>query len=222
MYNPLQNQAYDYLKTSILSGRLQSGHFYSETQIAKEIGLSRTPVRGALQQLQRSKLVEIIPNKGFMVWKMTLKDVIETYQVRSAIEGYAATQVANDQALGTGKRIIRLLESVYAKQVVLTKEPFNIDALSKIDHDFHKTMVDYLNNPSLSELFSSHFFRIQAICINTFRVPNRPTIALEEHRAILEALRSGQRDLAYMMALKHVENVEKLMIEVLKTAKNDI
>ena len=67
----LQHQAYEHLKNSIMSGELRSGYIYSETRIAKELGLSRTPVRDALQRLSQNKLVNIIPNKGFMAVSYT-------------------------------------------------------------------------------------------------------------------------------------------------------
>jgi DNA-binding GntR family transcriptional regulator len=215
-YNPLQNTAYEYLKKNIFLGRLKSGCFYSETKIAKEIGLSRTPMREALQQLQRNKLVEIIPSKGFRIWKMSKKDVMEIYQVRAAIEGYAAIQIAKGRSSAAGEKVIKTLQKIHTKQTVLLKTPFNIDAFTKMDQHFHETMVTYLQNFSLSELFNSLFYRIRAICISTFQSPNRPIEALQEHRAIIDSLCAGKDKLAYDAVLHHVENVERIMIMLLE------
>jgi DNA-binding GntR family transcriptional regulator len=215
-YNTLQSQAYEYLKKRIFSGQLKTGQLYSETQVAREIGLSRTPLRGALQQLQRHKLVEILPNKGFKIWEMSIKDITETYQVRAAIEGYAAIQIARDQNSEGGKKVIRALKKIHSSQITLFKKPFNIDAFTKTDQRFHEIMVSYLRNLSLTELFNSVHYRIQAICISTFKVPNRPKDALEEHATIIEAMANGEEHLAYAAVLKHLENVEKTMISILK------
>jgi DNA-binding GntR family transcriptional regulator len=215
-YNTLQSQAYQYLKKRIFSRLLTKGKLYSETQIAKEIGLSRTPLRGALQQLQRDKLVEILPNRGFKIWEMSEKDITETYQVRAAIEGYAVIQIARAQQSESGKKVITVLRKIHISQMALLKEPLNIDLFTKTDQRFQEMMVNNLHNQSLSELFNSVYYRIQAICISTFQVPNRPKDALKEHAAIIEALSNGEEHLAYTAILDHLENVKNVMIAMLE------
>jgi DNA-binding GntR family transcriptional regulator len=210
-YTPLHNNAYEYLKESILKGKFQPGKFYSETKLAKEIGLSRTPVRVALQQFQREKLIEIIPNKGFSVCKMTVDDVIETYQIRAAIEGYAAAQLARDKSV-RGKTEIKKLEQLYAKQKEQLQEPFDLAGFTLTDEQFHETLVDYLENTSLSELFFNQLYKIHVIAVNTFHIAKRPYRAVQEHGTIVKAIRSGRSEAAYNAVLAHLENIEKSML----------
>jgi DNA-binding GntR family transcriptional regulator len=214
-YTPLYNNAYEYLRVNILQGKFQPGEFYSETKLAKEIGLSRTPVRVALQQLQREKLIEIIPNKGFSVCKMTVDDVIETYQIRAAIEGYAAVQLARDKSV-RGKREIKKLEQLYAKQKEQLQEPFDLACFTLTDEKFHETLVDYLENTSLSELFFNQLYKIHVIAINTFHIAKRPHRAVREHGTIVKAIRSGRSEAAYNAVLAHLENIEKSMLLLTK------
>jgi DNA-binding GntR family transcriptional regulator len=207
-YTPLHNNAYEYLKEHILQDKFQPGKFYSETKLAKEIGLSRTPVRVALQRLQRERLIEIIPNKGFSLCKMTVDDVIETYQIRAAIEGYAAVQLARDKS-SRGKKEIKKLEQLYTKQKEQLKEPFDAASFILTDEKFHITLVDYLENTGLSEFFFNQLYKIHVISIDVVRRTARPFRAVEEHDAIVKAIRSGSSEAAYNAVLTHLENIEE-------------
>jgi DNA-binding GntR family transcriptional regulator len=218
-YMPLHNNAYEYLKENILQGKFRPGKFYSETKLAGEIGLSRTPVRVALQQLQREKLIEIVPNKGFSVCKMTFDDVIETYQIRAAIEGYAVVQLARDKS-ARGKKEIKKLEQLYAKQKDLLKEPFDSASFVLADEEFHAALVDYLENTGLSELFFNQLYKIHVIAVNVVHIAERPFRAVREHDAIVKAIRSGRSEAAYNAVLAHLENIEK-SIEAIKKRNFD-
>lgn len=87
-FKRLQEQAYDYLKELILSGEMIENEIYSETKLASEIGISRTPIRDALQRLSQDGFIDIIPSKGFRIHQITANEIVEIFQIRSAIEGF--------------------------------------------------------------------------------------------------------------------------------------
>src|SRR5713226_4424126 len=91
---PIAATVYDYLKQSILDGELLPGARLFEAQIATQMGVSRSPVREAFQQLEADGLVEIQTNLGATVRTLTVKDVEEIYTARTLIEGYAASLAA--------------------------------------------------------------------------------------------------------------------------------
>ena len=86
--SPLQIQAYEYLKDMILSGKLDPDVLYSETRMSAEIGISRTPMREAIQCLSQDGYITVVPSKGFMLRKLSEEDMEETIQIRCAIEGF--------------------------------------------------------------------------------------------------------------------------------------
>ena len=96
----LQLQAYDSIKNGILNGELVPGQLYSETKLSAQIGISRTPMREALQCLSQDGYITIIPSKGFMIRQLNEKDMKDSIQIRCAIEGKrgqtAAEQPEND------------------------------------------------------------------------------------------------------------------------------
>ena len=222
VYKTLNTSAYEYLRDGILSGRIEPGRFYSENQISKEIGISRTPIRAALQQLQQSKLIEIVPNKGFTVHTMTFRDVSETYQIRAAIEGFAARKLAGDKS-AEKKRELKKLEALCAKQKTMLEKPFDIDRFTGADEEFHETLVDYLGNDTLSDFYYNQMNKIYIICVNTFQVPERPVLAIKEHEAILAAIGSGNCDAAQNAVNYHMEKIMEMMDSIInKTKKTDM
>ena len=93
---PLQTKAYEYIKECILKNSFDYDTIYSETKMAQEIGVSRTPMRDALHRLAQERYIDIIPSKGFRIHQMTRQDIIETFQIRSAIEGYCTLQITKE------------------------------------------------------------------------------------------------------------------------------
>ena len=92
--NSIREAAYKHLRDAILSGLLAPGKRVSEPAIAEQLGLSRTPIREALQYLAKEGLVEMVPNKGARVRQLALKEIKEVYQVRAFLEAEGARLAA--------------------------------------------------------------------------------------------------------------------------------
>uniref|UniRef100_UPI002618EAF5 GntR family transcriptional regulator n=1 Tax=Terrisporobacter sp. TaxID=1965305 RepID=UPI002618EAF5 len=106
----LQKYAYDFIKDMILSGKFLENEIYSETKLSKEIGISRTPMRESLQRLSQEGFIDILPSKGFRLHKFSEKEIIEIFQIRSAIEGYATFLLTHQCKTAKGIETIDLLK----------------------------------------------------------------------------------------------------------------
>src|SRR6201995_3075492 len=84
--NPLREQAYKHIHGKLLAGELPAGHVLSEHSLAREIGISRTPVREAIQRLEQEGVLEQIPRYGTVVRRPERRDLEELYQLREALE----------------------------------------------------------------------------------------------------------------------------------------
>lgn len=82
---PLQIQAYETMKNMILNGEFQPRTIYSEAKTSKQLGISRTPIRDAIQRLAQEGYLDVIPSKGFRIHELTEQDLVETCQVRCAL-----------------------------------------------------------------------------------------------------------------------------------------
>lgn len=88
-YTSIQETAYNYVRNKVLTGQLQPNVLYSETKMAAEIHISRTPMKDALVRLSQDRFIDIIPSKGFCLHKMSEEDIWHTYQARTAVRASA-------------------------------------------------------------------------------------------------------------------------------------
>ena len=108
----LQAQAYTYVKEQILTKKLVANVLYSETKLAAELGISRTPMRESLHCLSQDGYITIIPSKGFMIRQLTEKDMLETIQIRCAIEGFCTHVIASEIESKKGQQLIKTLNKL--------------------------------------------------------------------------------------------------------------
>ena len=164
---PLQAKAYEYIKTLILNGELKVDEIYSETKIAKELGISRTPLRDAIHHLVEEGYIDIIPSKGFKLHKMTKQDVLDTFQIRSAIEGYCTFYIAQNYKSEECQKLFSYLEFLLFKQEQILNTSKSIDAFTKFDNEFHIEIVHHLKNKSFDKLFDMQLYRIKELATSS-------------------------------------------------------
>lgn len=216
---PLQIQAYDYLKEMILSGRLDPGVLYSETRMSAEIGVSRTPMREAIQCLSQDGYITVVPSKGFMLRSLNKQDMEESIQVRCAIEGFCVQVIAAEAGTKKGQKLLAELEKLLDKQEQalqpknsLRDEKMKDNALSKeslnqfmkYDHQFHLAMVNYVSNREFRQMFQRLMYLIQLTTAEALSVPGRAEDTLKEHRLFYSHLKEGDGDAAYKLMMVHL------------------
>jgi len=206
-YQPLQQKAYEHLRQKIMQGQLVPGVIYSETKLAAEIGISRTPMKDALVRLSQDKYIDILPSKGFCLHVMSEEDIWSTYQARTAIEGFCAMNLARTRQTARGQETLgRMAASVAAMRQAIDSGEANDTILSR-DLSFHQALVRSAQNPEMTSLFESYNHRLYAIATASFAQPGRPGRALAEHQAIYDAIQSddGGGMAAYQAVMRHME-----------------
>ena len=205
-FKSLQEQAYDYLKTQILEDAFQDGTIYSETKLAEEIGISRTPLRNALQRLNQEGFIDIFPSKGFTLRVFSEKDVIELFQIRTAIEGFSASMLARDCNTAPARATIVALDEILVKMAQIIETTYDIKSFYEIDQKFHIIMVDYVENNEFSTLFRTYLYRMKKLALNSLRSENRLNTTLKEHTEILNAIKAGSVTKVYDAILTHMQS----------------
>jgi len=212
-FKVLQIQAYEYIKDRILDGTLTFNRVYSETGLAQEIGISRTPVRDAIHLLYQEGLVDIIPSKGFSLHKLTEQDVMETYEIRSAIESYCARKLALNQGSKSARKLILDLHGSMEKQSVIFNTDQDVELFADEDQNFHYLLVSHSGNEALSDIFSQYMYRIKKLASYSLSQPGRMEQTLAEHREILEAIGRGDGRAAYEAMIQHIRAPLDLNLE---------
>ena len=149
-YKPLRDVVFENLREAIVEGNLKPGQRLMEVQLAEQLGVSRTPVREAIRKLELEGLVVMIPRKGAYVANMSLKDVIDVLEIRSSLEGLAASLSAEritDEDIKTLESIVEEFEQ--------NVDESNVEALLKNDVEFHECIFKSTNNKKLHQLINS-------------------------------------------------------------------
>ena len=208
---PLQLQAYEQLKQMILDGHFLPDTIYSETKTSKELGVSRTPMRDAIQKLEQEGYLDVIPSKGFRLHKMTEDDLLETYQIRCALEGFCAVHFANIHETPEAKRLFHTLESLLRDMDAIASTTEDIEEFERYDSEFHKRLVYSLNNKAISGVFDAYHYRMSRQTVASLHTENRLRQTVAEHRDMLDNMKAGKIGDSYIATLKHIGQARNLI-----------
>lgn len=210
-YKPLRELVLEAIREAIKNGSLQPRERLMEIQLADELGVSRTPVREALRKLELEGFIVMVPRKGAYVSDLTMKDVADVFEIRTALEGLAAALAAEritEDELETMERLL-----------VEKGEAINLNDIGKlvaVDTKFHEVMYQASRNERLSAIISNLREQIQRFRLTSLSIPGRKEDSLREHRNLLEAIQARDIQLARQLAQEHIENAENVLIDSLK------
>ncbi len=189
------------IREDILGGVYNENDELREVALAHEIGVSRTPVREALRQLELEGLVNIIPNKGAYVVGITHKDVRDIYLMRSLLEGLCAglaAQNCDEEMLGRLEGVIDLSEYYCGKN--------KADMAVELDNQFHSLMYEASGSKMLKHTLSDFHHYLEGIRKTTLTDIHRADESNREHRAILDAVKEKDAKKAEQLAHEHIIN----------------
>jgi len=201
---------------AIVTGEFKPGERISEAEIARQLGISRGPLREALGRLE-NRLVTRTPRVGVSVIQLTEKDLAELFEVREALEGMAcrlAAERITDDELASLKR---LLDGHGADPTVLS--PMGYYQRSQ-NEDFHFQIVRCSHNERLEHLLMEQLY--YQLCLYRFQAstqPGRAETAFQEHQAIFEALQARDPDRAEKTMRAHIRNALDSLQPALKAAE---
>jgi DNA-binding GntR family transcriptional regulator len=223
MKNVNSDRAYDFIRRRILSGEYQPGHALMTNMLSGEIGVSRTPVRDALRQLEADGLVSIRARLGASVKTMDLKEFRELCGLRLALESYAAGLAAVSRTEGDLQEINFALESLHVitERIVASSddEPVLVGELVREDVRFHIAIM----TAAKSDLMKKEILRLHLINrvvagpppINKDRpvgddlskVKSRRRAVMTEHQAIYDAIKQGNAANAKNAMESHIQDI---------------
>lgn len=205
----LSARVFQQVRERILSGVYRKGEELRENTLAEELGVSRTPVREALRQLELEGLVKIRPNRGAEVVGISLDDVEEIYEIRYLLEGLCAKWAAKNI---TDEQLGELEENIYLSDFHANKG--NYEQSVELDNRFHEIIYEASNSRVLNHVLSDFHQYVQRVRKVSLSAPKRALTSNEEHRHIVEALRKHDGDMAEKQAMEHMKNTIKNMDHV--------
>lgn len=197
----LKQQAYSALKLSIQDGTFAAGEFLSERQLAARLGMSKTPVKAALERLEVEGFVAVAPQQGIVVRELSVQEVADQFEIRAALEPFTVRQIAGRLS---AVQIDQLRQNLQLSRKACESE--EISAAVFLDADFHLLFCEFLGNQEILRVLSQLRDRIHGVIRHVFHHDHQRLLSsVDEHEAIAEAVITGQGDLAARRVVQHLE-----------------
>lgn len=200
-------RVYHSVLTAIQEGAYERGERIREEEVARSLGVSRTPVREALSLLQARGLLEMAPG-GLVVAALTRPQVIELYVVREILEGSAARFAAQHASLSEIATLHRLADA-------FDQSSADPDQLARINRDLHDAIYEAAHNRYLMRMLHELHDSLTLLTTTTFTVKERPEKAAREHRAIVTAIENRDPDEAERLAREHIRLAHEARMSML-------
>tara|TARA_R110002110_G_scaffold50083_7_gene148534 strand:- start:4225 stop:4908 length:684 start_codon:yes stop_codon:yes gene_type:complete len=205
---PQGNTAYRRLLEEIRQGALPPGARLRETELAERLGISRTPIREAIRQLEADGLVAHIPRQGATIRVLDYSEVMELYEMRTVLEGTAARLAARAASNIELEELASLNAELAAAKDSRTAYDLN--------RQFHMTLLDAAKNRYLTKSVNALQKTLLILGPTTLALADRASGAVQEHGEVLTALkaRDGSRAEAAMRA--HIEAAHRVRLRTLR------
>ena len=203
----LSTQVFKKLEQAILTNELKTGESLNELKISSMLGVSRTPVREAIKQLEYEGLVKTVLNKGAVVVGISEKDIEDIYTIRGYLEQVAvrlAIKSLDDQSLGKLQEIVDLQEFYLAKGDLVKAH--------LLDSDFHAMLYEMSHSRPLTQTLTSFHNYIQRAREMSFQSLGRAEESVREHREIVDAMARRDTPAAEKAVETHILNAHQNLL----------
>ncbi len=208
-----KNKAYEQLRSRFFNYQYPPGTVLSERQLAEELGMSKTPVKAALERLELEGFITVSPQSGILVRELTIDELDEMYGIRLALEGFVLKTIAGSlsaEQLQTWENNVNRYAEVESNRGSLR------DAAA-LDAEFHQLPSMFLGNKLIINTLQQFSVRIVQMINSTFMyLPSRISQSLIEHREIVDAVRAGNGDKARELGERHLRFGHELLMQALE------
>ncbi|NRA19520.1 MAG: GntR family transcriptional regulator [Oceanospirillaceae bacterium] len=202
----LSGQVYEILLDAIVDQNLTPGMAIIKEEVAKALGVSRTPVSEAIAKLTEDRLVEVFPQRGTYVTKLHISDVKESAFIRQALEVAIARQVAEHHS---AEMLLLLTRNVrYQKASVEDKD---YPSFYQLDEEFHQLLCEFTGFSRLKRVIEGAYAQLARVRKMQLSAPGRPEDTYLEHKAILDAIKNSDGEGAALAMTQHVSKVVALI-----------
>lgn len=203
-----RERAHEELKRRLLEGQLSGRPLLSARGLAKELGLGNTPVRSAIERLEAEGLILISPQRGIVVRQLTPKEILDHYEIRSALESFILRRLAGNL---TDEQAKQLRSNLDRQRKAATVR--DTAALVEADAEFHLLLSEFQGNGEIRRTLNQLRDKIRLVIGRVAgQYPARMLQSAEEHAQIGKALLKGKGDLAAKLLVRHLERGRDLLL----------
>ncbi len=206
----LVDQVYREIRNRILENIWTPGYQALEQEIAKMLGVSRTPVREALIRLEKESFVKVVPRHGMRVLPVSPEDMKDIYEVLTALECFAAERLAYRRP--SASELQPLIDATKRMSEALERD--DLDAWAKADETFHWALVSLSGNKLLLETVMGYWDRAHRARLFTLRLRPKPMNSTKEHMQLVERLAAGDAVGAVKVNREHRERASRELVVI--------
>lgn len=204
----LKDRAYELIKQRLMNNDYPPGSFLSERQLAESLGMSKTPVKVALERLEAEGFVTVSPQQGIVVRELSVSEIADQYEIRSALESYTLRTLAGRL---TPEQVTRVRANLKAQARL--RGSGDVAKGVELDAGFHTQFVEFLGNGEIQRVIVQLREKMQRIVTQVFRLcPSRIDTSYEEHAAIAAAVIDGDGARAAELIGRHLELGKRLIL----------
>jgi DNA-binding GntR family transcriptional regulator len=211
---PLRDKIVSSIREAIIEGRIKAGERLMEPDVARNLGVSRTPLREAFLQLESEGFVKVTPRRGAVVSELSVKDAEETYLIKSALEGLAARLAVKNIT----EEMLQQLRSINNEMEKKAKQKDkDYRAILELNAKYHDLVNKTSGNEKLCHsisLLRKQTLRYNYIYLNVLSHIDQ---SIQEHKAIIDALEQRDQKLVEKLVYNHGENAGKILCEYIQT-----
>ena len=204
----LSDRIFAIIERAILTGSIKPGERLIETELAKNLGISKSPVREALKRLEGEGIVLLIPRKGYFVKEIDRKNIEDFFDVMSIIEPTAALLSLKKKSETVCREIDEILDKM---DRCLRKEDY--EPYRELSDRFHGLFYDFTENEwlvKISQMLRKQAYMLRSLSLDT---KDRFSCSLEEHQAIADAYKRGDKRLLEKAVKNHVITIKKNILQ---------
>ncbi|GAA3723340.1 GntR family transcriptional regulator [Streptomyces tremellae] len=206
---PAADRVYSHVKEGVLGRRYEGGTLLTEGELAEAVGVSRTPVREALLKLEVEGLIKLYPKKGALVLAVSAQEISDVVETRLLVEEFAVRKVLGSAPAPAP--LVSRLEGLLAAQRACAVTG-DLAAAAAADRSFHAEIVRTAGNEILSQLYDRLRDRQLRMGVAVLEAhPDRIAANIAEHAELLDAVRSGDAELAASRVRGHLDRVSTLV-----------
>ncbi len=204
--------AYSELKSRIMDNLYPPNRRYLESELAEELGMSRTPVREALIRLEKDGLIELTPRHGMRVVPLSADDMREINEALTCLETAAAEMFARQRP--SAEALIPLERAVHDMEVAL--DQLDLEAWANADERFHRYLLEKCGNRRIADMAFGVWDIVHRARMLAVRLLPAPVKSTKEHRELLEALRKSDPQAARSVHERQRVRANRELIRVLE------
>lgn len=207
---PAAGQIFGFIRDAIVSMELLPGQMISETALAQQFGVSRTPVREALIQLANIGFVEVLPQRGTYVSKFSMDKILQARFIREALEVAVVKHLASNSSETLRLDVVNSCELIIENQKTAAADNDPV-AFQSLDDKFHQALASCTQYPRVATLIEAekaHMDRVRSLSLH---ISGQYKRILNQHAAIIKAIKSGSTEKAAIAMSTHLQDVYHIL-----------